>query len=210
MSLIPPPPPPSTNRVIVEVAYPHPPHLLSPSIAASRPRDNKALTARAHSNEPTQPSPHRAPPRTSVSTTDSGHACRDASQGQQIPVWRIGTAELTRRDPTAHPPKSRWRHRGRGSSISHATAWLIHEPRLRRQRVLTHGECRLSTVSHERTRMLHAGMSKLSWTSQSSSNDQRAQRGRSTGSHSGCPTSYAIPFSSTLRTGSESCATRLA
>jgi hypothetical protein len=31
-----------------------------------------------------------------VSTTDKGNAqAEDASQGQQIPVWRIGKAELT-------------------------------------------------------------------------------------------------------------------
>jgi hypothetical protein len=71
-------------------------------------------------DEPTEPSSHRAPPRIIVSTTDKWNAhAEDASQGQQIPGWRIGMAEFT-------PPESRWRRRGRGSSMSHA--WAINGP----------------------------------------------------------------------------------
>jgi hypothetical protein len=84
---------------------------------------------------------------------------------------------------------------------------LIHEPFNRPLRI---ANARYPRLAMSAPGSCTRALSKLSWTSQSSSNDQRAQRGRSTGSHSGCPTSYAIPFSSTLRTGSESGATRLA
>ena len=85
MSLIPPPSPPSTHPVTLKVAYPHPPRPLSRSIALTR--------------QSTLDQPSRV--RTTqlldfVSTTDKGNAqAEDANQGQQIPVWRIGKAELT-------------------------------------------------------------------------------------------------------------------
>jgi Restriction endonuclease len=88
------------------------------------------LSPPEHTRRTDRASSHRAPPRIIVSTTDKWNAhAEDASQGQQIPGWRIGMAEFT-------PPESRWRRRGRGSSMSHA--WAINGP-LRMAMAVIHG-----------------------------------------------------------------------
>jgi hypothetical protein len=104
---------------MLEVAYPHPPRLLS---IALRSRPAGLPTTRLSPPQHTRPTDRaESAPHNSdnfVSTTDRWNAhAEDASQGQQIPVWRD-------RDGRAHlgvtaqrtTPESRWRRRGVGQT----------------------------------------------------------------------------------------------
>ena len=138
MSLIPPPSPPSTHPVMLKVAYPHPPRPLSRSIALtrqstldqpSRVRTTQLLDFRVDDGQGERAGRGREP-----GPTDPGVADREG--GAHLGV----TAQPT-------TPESRWRRRGRGSSMSHA--WATNGP------VSTASTGRSSRVSHERTRMTH-------------------------------------------------------
>jgi hypothetical protein len=116
---------------MLEVAYPYPPRLLSQSIAfRSRPGgrpttrlsppEHTRLTDRAESALRTSEN-HR------VDDRQVERACRGREPGPTDP----GVAD---RDGRVHlgvtarrtPPESRWRRRGRGSSMSHA--WAMNGP----------------------------------------------------------------------------------
>jgi hypothetical protein len=82
---------------MLEVAYPHPLVFSRSPSDRGQPASRKQGSHRQSTlDEPTEPSPHHTTPRIIVSTTDKWNAhAEDASQGQQIPVWRIRMAELT-------------------------------------------------------------------------------------------------------------------
>jgi hypothetical protein len=175
-------------RVMLEVAYPHPTRILSQSIRGQPASRKKALTARAHSTN--RPSRVRTAHLRELS-------CRQRTSGTRMPRTRAranrsrsvadrdgrvhlgGMAEFTCVTARLPPPESRWCRRGRGSSMSHA--WAINGP------------LRMANARYPRLAMSAPGcctraLSKLSWTSQSTSNDQHSQPGRAAqGTHSGCP-----------------------
>jgi hypothetical protein len=181
---------------MLEVAYPYPPRLRSQSIAASRPRDNKALTARAQSTN--RPSRVRTAHLRELS-------CRQRTSGTRMPRTRAranrsrsvadrdgrvhlgGMAEFTCVTAQLTPPESRWCRRGRGSSMSHA--WAINGP------------FRMANARYPRLAMSAPGcctraLSKLSWTSQSTSNDSTRNQAAQHREPIQVARSYAIPFSS--------------